>query len=302
MCNSQSCQRRGCLKLVPENRTDGFCSAQCKKNEFALRLSNMRMVYSELPSVKSEPKEKKVCKNTGCNNVIKKRGRRAKYCSIACRSEDRKKYKVIPCEQCQTPFQSGRFNKRFCSRACHRAFIRVERFCANSECGKLLDCSGGIKKYCGKSCYDTDRNKGVVRYHECQNSTCHKALTEAQTKNGQKYCGNSCYVQAKKQIQGDGIGKITLRKERQWKYPRRFIKTGRGWILLARYTWEQQNGPLPANHYISCKDGNTFNDEDINNLEAIHISQALKNKISSAEPEAEVENSKEFFEFTQYML
>lgn len=301
MCNSKNCQRRGCLELVPENRTDGFCSTRCRQSEMALRLSNMRMAYSELPVVKIKPKEKKICKNAGCNNIVKNRGRRAKYCSISCSSESKKKYKVIPCEHCQTLFQSGRFNRRFCSRACHRAHIKVERFCSNPECGKLLDCSGGIRKYCSKTCFDKVRSQGVIKYYECQNSTCQKTLTEAQVKNGQKYCGKSCYVEDRKRNEGDGIGKISLRKEKQWKYPRRFIKTEKGWILLARYTWEQKNGPLPPHHFVSCKDGNTFNDEDINNLEAIHISKYVKNQTATkTEPGPEL--SGEFFEFTQDML
>lgn len=299
MCKSNHCRRNGCEKHVPENRTDGFCSNACKVlKTLELRDSYKELRIAELPLNLRQKREKKICANEGCNNIVTKRGKKAKYCSLSCSSESKRKYKVIPCENCSTPFKSERFRTHFCSRQCYIDSVSVKRYCENSECGKLLSNVGGIKKYCSIACYRKIKGAGLVRFDNCQSKGCENKLTAFQRKNGQKFCSKSCYHKNRIESAGDGFGKISLRKEKGWEYPRRFIKTERGWILLSRYTWEQANGPLPPYHIIVCKDGNTFNDSDINNLEIIHISKIGKKKKSpnnSEELQEKTASSGEFF-------
>lgn len=313
MCESKHCNRKGCENHVPENRTDGFCSGRCKETDKVMKFIALKDSYKELPishtmllDTKSETKEKKICALPGCTNTVKKRGKRAKYCSLNCSIESKKKYGVINCEHCTTPFQSNRFRKHFCSRQCHLDHIKVERFCENPECKRKLNSHKGVTKFCSRECYSKVRSASVVRYTNCQNEKCNKELSEAQYQNKQLYCGKACYHEHRKEKMGDGIGKITMRKEKHWEYPRRFIKTEKGWILLSRYTWEKENGPLPANHFIAYKDGNTFNDEDVKNLFSVHISNSLKyNKpISSEDVEIkETETSvEEFFNLKDNMI
>ncbi len=70
----------------------------------------------------------------------------------------------------------------------------------------------------------------------------------------------------------DDVGTIRLR--RRWQGNRhveiRFIKIRNGppiagrWIPLARYTWEEMNGPVPAGMRVVHVDGNTLNDNPNN--------------------------------------
>ena len=54
-------------------------------------------------------------------------------------------------------------------------------------------------------------------------------------------------------------GAISIRKDKRG-IPYKFIRTKQSvWIPLHRYVWEKQNGPIPKNHNILFKDGDTLN-------------------------------------------
>jgi hypothetical protein len=304
MCQEKHCLRPGCEKHVPVHRNDGFCSFNCKKTHEIMQFRKTQEQYSELPLVKAPVVSKiKICLADGCENIVKKRGKAAKYCSQKCFHESKRKYHIIPCENpgCKKPFQSGRFNKRFCSRECFHIVIKSEKNCANQECQKLFTPEKRSSKYCCRACFDAVRGKNILHYDVCQFSNCGKKLSAEQRERHQKFCSVSCSFSDRKEKMGTGIGKITFRKEKGWVYPRRFIKTEKGWILLSRYTWEQVNGPLPKHHIVVCKDGNTFNDDDISNLEIAHVSKALLAK-SIRKTEKVQEESQESFDIKEYAV
>lgn len=212
-------------------------------------------------------KEKKICKNQGCNNHIKARGTKHKYCSIKCSGESKKKWKIRVCKNCNKTYQSSRHKKIFCSVNCYRAGIKVERICQNTECNSIIKKSTKGSKYCSERCYHYIRSKHIVRVTHCQFNQCGEKLTEKKMQYFQKYCGRDCYQKDRKIKNESLIGeKISLRKRKEWEYPRRFIKTENGWVMLARYTWEKANGSIPPKHYIAYKDGDSFNDMNIDNL------------------------------------
>lgn len=226
-------------------------------------------------------KEKKICGNLGCSNNIKARGTRAKYCSLKCSIEDKKKWKIRICKNCNIEYQSTRYRKSFCSTKCYREDVKVERRCQNSECNSVIKKSVKKSKYCSKNCYKYIRSKHIVRITHCQFNGCGEKLSETKMKYFQKYCGSNCYQKDRKIKNESSIGeKISLRKRKEWEYPRRFIKTQNGWIMVARHTWEKVNGSIPPKHYIAYKDGDSFNDQDIDNLYIKNSEENIKGRKS----------------------
>lgn len=96
-------------------------------------------------------------------------------------------------------------------------------------------------------------------------------------------------------------GTIILRKRAgKWKFPRRRILLENGtWKLLMVHVWEQANGLVPKGHNVIPKDGDTFNDQDLNNLKlvsTIEVSkEKQKQKAKEAEKKVEYFNTKEFY-------
>lgn len=224
-------------------------------------------------------KEKKICRNSQCENEVKAKGSRRKYCSLKCSAESKKKWKIRICKNCSNEYQSSRYRKIFCSEKCYREGIKVKRICQNPECNSVIEKSTKESKYCSKKCYNYIRTKHIIRITHCQNKECSKELTETKKKNFQKYCGKVCYQKDRK-IKTESLieDKISFRRRKEWAYPKRFIKTERGWVMLSRYTWEKANGPVPPKHYVAYKDGDSFNDQDINNLYLRNMDDNLKSK------------------------
>jgi hypothetical protein len=309
MCENKHCNRNGCEKHVPENRTDGFCSAACKKSEEIMKFVALKDSYSELPMAnalllkKTYKAERNKCYLATCENKVKEK--RSKYCSVECKSKD-VKYGVVDCKNCTTPFKSSYSRKTFCSMACNLEYKKVEKFCQNEGCENKVKQRGKRIKYCSSECFQNTRRKKVELFTNCQNKECNLPLSDYQSKNHQKYCSGSCYLTVRKETLGDGIGKISMRKEKNWEYPRRFIKTEKGWILLSRYTWEKANGPLPAHHFITFKDGNKFNDEEASNLDILHISKASKYNKPISHEDVEITETEtsadDFFNLKDSML
>jgi hypothetical protein len=72
----------------------------------------------------------------------------------------------------------------------------------------------------------------------------------------------------------DGAVSIRQKKgEKAYKY----IRVGGVWKLMHRHLWEQANGPIPADHLVSFKDGDSLRCE-LDNLELITKAQnAIRN-------------------------
>jgi len=217
-------------------------------------------------------KEDKNCSNIGCENKVKSRSLKSKYCSIKCSAEHKRKWRIKNCKKCNTSFQSSRERKYYCSTKCLRERAKVVRHCQNKNCGAEIKSKFG-KKYCSQDCFKNFKAEGVIRYKNCQFSECGKELTKIKIRYGQKYCGKECYQNDRKK--NDNIGAISFWKKRNSTYPRRFIKTENGWQLFAKFIWEKNNGTIPEGHYVGFKDGDSFND-DIENLYLRRFDKNLK--------------------------
>ncbi|TXH45500.1 MAG: HNH endonuclease [Desulfurellales bacterium] len=69
-------------------------------------------------------------------------------------------------------------------------------------------------------------------------------------------------------------GAITIRDVNRSKTP--YIRKAQGkWQQLARYNWEQANGPIPPGHVVKYRDGNTLNC-DIENLYLVSRAENLR--------------------------
>lgn len=208
----------------------------------------------------------KICQLDGCNNELKSYPSTKKYCSMKCYHKHRTKLNIFKCKRCNSEFKPNHKGRIFCSNKCFLDSIRVERYCNNNNCGKRITDTDSVKKYCSIKCYNSSRSRSF-KIDKCQLEDCSKPLTKEQIRVSQKYCSRGCSTNDRLKKSKDLIGvKISLRKREEWDYPRRYIKTESGWVLLSRFLWEKQNGPIPKDHYIGYKDNNTFNDEDINNL------------------------------------
>lgn len=124
----------------------------------------------------------------------------------------------------------------------------------------------------------------------CQNPNCKKEFYRRNSK--RKYCSWECYIEV---MYSDGYknkgrfkkgekppkhakpGDISMHKRKEWKYPRRFRKMEDGrWKLYASYLWEKHNGSIPRGMMVYFKDGDSFNDRDIDNLKLISFGEHTK--------------------------
>lgn len=247
--------------------------------------------YKELPLShamllgQSEKKVKKTCALDGCEKPVSQRGIRAKYCSLYCSVKARTKVKHCELKECGKEFHPYRASMSFCSRACYLKSVQPpDRFCLNKTCGIKLH---EQEKYCSlKCCYE--HKHGHLEWNDvCQRPGCEKELID--NRSSRKYCSQECYNIVREHDK-NSTGKIKLVKRKGWTYPRRFIKTESGWKLLSVFTWETHNGPLPTNHIITFNDGDSFNDQDINNLclvsaiENLLIKRGLRHASEEATP------------------
>lgn len=231
-----------------------------------LKLSPIPANFKPPKKQKGVLKEKKNCIRPGCSNKVKYHSSRAKYCTPECYAKS-KMNKSIPCKGCGKNFHPTKKRKYFCTSKCFLDSLRVQRYCQNPECGQLIKDNNNVRKYCSVKCFNHVRQKDIIRYSNCQNNECGAPLKNSQIKSNQKYCCHPCYTKVRNQKTKDSIGKlISLRNNKNWEYPRRYIKLEKKWMLVSRYTWENANGPIPEGYYIGYKDGDTFNDQDINNL------------------------------------
>ena len=249
--------------------------------------------------------EIKICQLEICKKKFIPKRKTTKYCSLGCLKISRRIIKKCQAEGCGCTLPAGSSSVKFCSRICYLNTIRPYKKCHNNDCNNHINYRHN-SKFCSMSCYRQEGSKNVIHYYNCQKKECYNVLSKAQFDNMQKYCSSKCCLDDKKEKSIENIGNIYLRKVKRWNYPRRFIKTKNGFILLSKYIWEKVNGPIPKHHYIVYKDGNTFNDEDINNLSILHISESPKilmiNKEDMEVLETETVIKKEFFNIKEFVI
>ena len=278
MCNKniEICKSVNCEKELVSSfsKQRGFCSTKCKNSNKLTEFLNIKDSYSELrisiPPLSRINETKiisvaKTCRLNGCENIITSRESRTKYCSTKCASESKKKYSK--CRNCDNTFHLVKGKKYYCSRTCNLEHIKVDKTCTRIGCGNKIKWKHKGAKYCSSECYNTTKRSSSIIYTNCQHINCNTQLSAKQIRNTQKYCGKSCFLNERAVANKNSIGNISMRKEKKWEYPRRFIKTQTGWILLSTHTWQKNNGPIPIGYFVKLKDNNTFNDQDIENLE-----------------------------------
>jgi hypothetical protein len=289
MCEIKHCQRAGCEKHIPENRTDDFCSNSCKKSDQVMRFVALKDAYQELPLANSmlmtdaiPKKKRKICALDGCEKPVSQRGSRAKFCSVEHFIEYKTRKRFCEEKSCGKKFHPYRASMKYCCRACYVKAVGVERFCTNTTCGKKLK-SSNQEKFCSQACYREHRFGDIKKFETCQATGCDNKLTDRRST--RKYCSQPCY-DAARQEKKNTLGQTKLLKRKEWKYPRRFIKTENGWKLLSILTWETHNGPVPQYHFIDFIDGDSFNDQDINNLKLVSCIDNLLTKRAKSKEEA----------------
>jgi hypothetical protein len=294
MCTlvKNKCLREECNNSAKENRKDSFCSDLCSNiyhlfqhRKLQEQYSELKIAPSELFNVKTKRKERRNCERLGCKNKISQRGTKRRFCSSKCYKI--KRFCQLP--GCNNPLHTNRPWTKFCSVECRqKSEKRPDAFCLNPECKKKLE-KQWQKKYCSNKCSGIHKFGNVNKNTHCQNEECGKDLTKSQILSLNKYCSLAC-SQKKKKI---GIGGITLRKAyKHWKYPRRMVRTEDGFVLLAKLTWEKANNQeVPKGWTIGYKDGNTFNDEDAENLFIFEIKENLKSYKKNKKPEIETKNN-----------
>lgn len=256
--------------------------------------AELRIDPSELYNVKNKKKkEPRCCQRPGCNNLIKHRGLKRKYCSVECSGIVSRIPRSCQFPGCNNPLHTNRPWTKFCSVECRQKWEKgPEKFCKNPECGKKLE-KNWQKKYCSTSCSGIHKFGKNEKYTHCQNSECNKKLTLDQIKGGNKFCTLECNHASKKTHDGH----IVLRKDsKRWKYPKRFMKRNGEYVLLAKVTWEKANNQAtPKGWGIGYKDGNTFNDEDVDNLFIFDPKKTFgRNKTVSKEEEIKNESEGNF--------
>jgi hypothetical protein len=283
MCTSSenNCLRQGCVNKIKEERGDSFCSDLCSNMYHLSQHLKLKDQYSELslaPSefynVKKKRKQRRGCEKPGCTNKISQRGTKRRFCSKECYAETRKINRFCQLPGCKNPLHTNKPWTKYCSVECRqKSERRPEAFCLNTECGKKLE-KRWQKKYCSNACAGIHRFRNIEKFTNCQNVNCGKELTKKQIIGLNKFCSLECSKESKKPKVGDIR---LLKKYKHWKYPRRMVRTENGFVLLAKIAWEKANNQkVPKGWTIGYKDGNTFNDEDVENLFIFEIKEKLK--------------------------
>jgi hypothetical protein len=73
-------------------------------------------------------------------------------------------------------------------------------------------------------------------------------------------------------------GAVSIRQKKGDK-PYKYIRIDGVWKLLHRHLWEQAHGPIPANHLVSFKDGDSMRCE-LDNLELITKAENAKRNVN----------------------
>lgn len=229
------CRLEGCNEKIKNSRRV-FCSRKCHEKSIGARI----------------PK----CGNPACSKRVK-RGRN-QYCSWTCYKIDNNVNAHETCIRtgCDEKLTSRKSTRKYCSQDCYRLdhpnrpSRKKVRICTLEGCGKQIRRRGNGRKFCSVTCSVKARKK--LKPINCP--VCEKNFQPSRYR--QIYCGDHCRKN-KKEFSLKKIGNKI----------RRYSKVDKKWKLTANVTWEQNKGtPVPKGMSIFFKDGEHFNDMDINNL------------------------------------
>ena len=237
------CELEGCYTHVKTKRRK-YCSRECHE----------KAIGAKIPT----------CHNPACNNRVK-RGRNY-YCSWDCYKVHNNTNAHESCQRngCSNELTSRKSTRKYCSQECYkldqpnRPTRKVIRLCTLPECGKQIKRRGNGRKYCSVECSVKARKTLVpIDCPTCENKFEPKRLRQI-------YCSEQCR-RKESQVAIKIIGGM----------PRRYTKVDKKWILTATVTWEQHNGALSSGMSVWFKDGEHFNDMDINNLYLVNRKEYL---------------------------
>ena len=264
MCKNihhKNCKNNICRKQLNSHsaQESGFCGDECKKSHILQKALMISYEYKELGFALADDIPKiSLCAREGCLNHPKDKKR--KYCSMECSALSKKKIRICQKQGCSNEVKKHEKSTRFCSRECYKQHIQPSKICKRSGCDKLVF-GGERPKFCSEECYKLSKFGYVIKDKKCQRDSCQNEIKGRGSK--RRFCSNECYVINKK----SPIGTIKLKTDGRDSRKRRFIRINSGWSLLSKYTWEKAHGPIPEGYFVRIKDGNLYNDEDLDNLE-----------------------------------
>lgn len=237
------CKLKGCSNKV-KNKRRLFCSRECHKSH----------IGSKIPK----------CENPACEKRVK-RGRN-QYCSWTCYKVHNDVHAHDTCQRtgCDHKLTSRKSTRKYCSQECYRLdhpnrpTRKKVRLCTLPGCGKQIRRRGNGRKFCSVECSVKARKK-------LQPIVCPCCDTEFSPKRfRQIYCSDKCRKGNKEHVLKNINGQV-----------RRYTRVDKKWKLAAIVTWEKHNGPVPEGKSIWFKDGEHFNDLDINNLYLVEHKEYL---------------------------
>jgi hypothetical protein len=238
-----TCQLEGCNKRV-KNKRRVFCSRECHKKSIGAKI----------------PK----CGNPECNNRVK-RGRNL-YCSWECYKihNDVHAHDICQRKGCNEELTSRKSTRKYCSQGCYRLdnpnrpSRKKVRICQLPGCGEIIKRRGTGRKFHSVACATKARKK-------LKPITCPSCDTEFSPKRfRQIYCSDKCRKNTKEFSLKKIGGKV-----------RRYSRVDGKWKLTANVIWEKTNGSVPHGMSVWFKDGEHFNDMDINNLYLVEHKEYL---------------------------
>ena len=284
------CKLDGCFTYV-KNKRRKFCSKEC--------------------SIKSKGAKIPKCENKNCNKKVKRN--RNHYCSWKCYRICTDKHAHDTCQHagCNNPLTSRKSTRKYCSQECYkldhpnRPSRKKVRICTLPGCKNQIKRRGANKKYCSVACSVISRKTLVSTI--CP--TCEKNFQPLRQK--QIFCSNICRREEKK-VKIKILDNLPRRFTRVVFQKMNISNVKSKWILTANATWEEHNGEVSNDKKIWFKDGNCFNDMDINNLYLVdrkeylelikEVAQPDKETLKSGNYEGRIEkdnNKQEFFDHKQ---
>lgn len=277
------CSLDGCYTHV-KNKRRKYCSRECHEKAIGAKI----------------PK----CGNPACEKRVK-RGRN-QYCSWECYKVDNDTNAHEKCQRvgCCTPLVSRKSTRKYCSQDCYRLdhpnrpSRKVIRICTLPGCGKRITRRGNGRKFCSVACSVVARKK--LKETSCP--TCNTVFSPKRFR--QIYCSDKCR-RDEKEFTTKKVGSRV----------RRFTKVNKKWVLTAEVTWQTVHGDVPHGKDVWFKDGESFNDMDINNLYLVDhkeylalsrkVTEPVEERMSVGKYEGRSEEKpkkEEFFDYTKEMF
>lgn len=145
-----------------------------------------------------ERKERSVCVNPGCANIVK--SLQSLYCSKKCaainrRAKERGNIYILPkCQREECSNQVKEYSRKFCSHKCniyHTKRVQKKGFCELESCGKVLPFNS--RRFCSRQCYEIFRTNVKNELSKIPKAKCFKPdCDNSVTNSWNKYCSYTC--------------------------------------------------------------------------------------------------------------